>query len=95
MSKPQTQIKFSKLKEDQIVQMIDLDDYFGDGIPKITKPLTKLQFIKKYLQEIRDDEDSGVESANEAFEIMDVNDGGDSNKVFITIEDGEAKIVLS
>jgi len=94
MSKPQTQIKFSKLKEDQIVQMIDLDDYFGDGIPKITKPLTKLQFIKKYLQEIIDDND-GEMSANEAFELMDVNDGGDSNKVFITIEDGEAKVILS
>jgi|688.fasta_scaffold122696_4 hypothetical protein len=90
-----SQIKFKNLNENQTIQMIDLDDYFGDGIPKITKPLTKLQFIKKYLSEILDDEDSGVDDVNEAFEMIDSHGDGDSNKVFITIEDGEAKIVLS
>jgi len=90
-----SQIKFKNLKEDQTIQMIDLDDYFGDGIPKITKPLTKLQFIKQYLGEILDDEDSGVDDANEAFSMLDSHGDGDSNKVFITVEGGEAKIVLS
>jgi hypothetical protein len=91
-----SQIKFKNLKEDQIIQMIDLDDYFGDCIPKITKPLTKLQFIKKYLGEIMDDEDNeGVDDVNEAFEMLDSHGDGDSNKVFITVENGEAKIVLS
>lgn len=90
-----SQIKFSKLNENQTIQIIDLDDYFGDGIPKITKPLTKLQFIKEHLQEIIDDEDSGVEGVNEAFEMIDSHGDGDSNKVFVTIEDGEVKIVLS
>jgi hypothetical protein len=90
-----SQIKFKNLNENQTIQMIDLDDYFGDGIPKITKPLTKLQFIKKYLSEVLDDEDSGVGDVNEAFEMLDSHGDGDSNKVFITIEDGEAKIVLS
>ena len=90
-----SQIKFKNLKEDQIIQMIDLDDYFGDCVPKITKPLPKLQFIKKYLGEILEDEDSGVKDVNEAFEMLDSHGDGDSNKVFITVEDGEAKIVLS
>ena len=50
-----SQIKFKNLTEDQTIQIIDLDDYFGDGIPKVTKPLTKLQFVKKHLQEIVDE----------------------------------------
>ena len=74
--------------------MIDLDDYFGDGIPKITKPLPKLQFIKEHLQEIIDDNE-GECTVNEAFEMLDSHGDGDSNKVFVTIEDGEVKIVLS
>ncbi len=88
------QIKFKNLKEDQTIQMIDMDDYFGDGIPKITKPLPKLQFIQKYLQEIIDDNDGEI-SANEAFEMMNVNDGGDSNKVYITVNDGVAQVLVS
>ncbi len=90
-----SQIKFKNLKEDQTIQMIDLDDYFGDCVPKITKPLTKKEFIKEHLSEILDDEDSGVKDVNEAFEMIDSHGDGDSNKVFITVEDGAAKIVLS
>lgn len=90
-----SQIKFKNLTEDQTVQIIDLDDYFGDGVPKVTKPLTKLQFIKEHLQEILDDEDSGVEDVNEAFEMIDSHGDGDSNKVFVTVVDGEVKVILS
>ena len=83
-------IKFKNLKEDQIIQMIDLDDYFGDGIPKITKPLTKLQFIKKYLQ------DEECDDVNAIFkDFVDIQGDGDSNKVFITIEDGVVKVVVA
>jgi hypothetical protein len=87
-----SQIKFKNLTEDQTIQIIDLDDYFGDGIPKVTKPLTKLQFIKKHLQEIVDEEDVDV---NEAFEMIDSDGDGDSNKVFVTVVDGEVKVILS
>lgn len=87
-----SQIKFKNLTEDQTIQIIDLDDYFGDGIPKVTKPLTKLQFIKKHLQEIVDEEDVDV---NEAFEMIGSHGDGDSNKVFVTVVDGEVKVVLS
>lgn len=89
-----SQIKFKNLTEDQPIQIIDLDDYMmGDGIPKATKPLTKLQFIKKYLQEIVDEEEVDV---NEAFEMIDICNGdGDSNKVFVTVVDGEVKVILS
>ena len=90
-----SQIKFKNLTEDQTIQIIDLDDYFGDGIPKVTKPLTKLQFIKEHLQEILDDEDCGVEDVNEAFEMIDSDGDGDSNKVFVTVVDGEVKVILS
>lgn len=90
-----SQIKFKNLKEDQIIQMIDLDDYFGDCVPKITKPLTKKEFIKEHLSEILDDEDNEGVDENEAFDMIDSNGDGDSNKVFITVENGEAKIVLS
>ena len=87
-----SQIKFKNLTEDQTIQIIDLDDYFGDGIPKVTKPLTKLQFIKEHLQEIVDEEEVDV---NEAFEMMDSHGDGDSNKVFVTVVDGEVKVILS
>jgi len=50
-----SQVKFKNLKEDQIIQIIDLDDYFGDCVTKISKPLTKPQFIKEHLQEMLDD----------------------------------------
>jgi hypothetical protein len=90
-----SQIKFSKLNENQTIQIIDLNDYFGDGVATITKPLTKLKFIKEHLQEILEDEDSGVEDVNEAFEMMESHGDGDSNKVFVTIEDGVVKLVIN
>ena len=92
----QNQIKFKNLTEDQTIQIVDLNDYFGDAIPTITKPLTKKQFIASTLQEIIDDEDCDeVTDANEAFSMINQNDGGDSNKVYITVIDGVAQIVLS
>lgn len=92
----QNQIKFKNLTEDQTIQIVDLNDYFGDGVPTITKPVTKKKFIDSTLKEIIDDEDcDDVTSANEAFSMINENDGGDSNKVYITIIDGVAKIVIS
>jgi len=88
----QTQIKFKNLTEDQTIQIVDLNDYFGDGVPTITKPVTKKQFIKKHLQEIIDDEDCDMD-VNEVFSMINENDGGDSNKVYITVIDGVATIV--
>jgi len=90
-----SQVKFKNLKEDQIIQIIDLDDYFGDGVTKISKPLTKPQFIKEHLQELLDDEDCDVKDVNEAFEMLDSHGDGDSNKVFVTIEDGAVKVIQS
>ena len=90
----QNQIKFKNLTEDQTIQIVDLNDYFGDGVPTITKPVTKKQFIKKHLQEIIDDEDCDMD-VNEVFSMINENDGGDSNKVYITVIDGVAQIVLS
>ena len=88
-------VKFKNLKEDQIIQIIDLNDYFGDGVPTISKPLTKPQFIKEHLQELLDDEDCEVEDVNEAFEMLDSHGDGDSNKVFVTIEDGAVRVIES
>ena len=88
----QNQIKFKNLTEDQTIQIVDLNDYFGDGLPTITKPVTKKQFIKKHLQEIIDDEDCDMD-VNEVFSMINENDGGDSNKVYITVIDGVATIV--
>ena len=89
----QNQIKFKNLTEDQTIQIVDLNDYFGDGVPTITKPVTKKQFIKKHLQEIIDDEDCDMD-VNEVFSMINENDGGDSNKVYITVINGVAQIVL-
>ena len=92
----QNQIKFKNLTEDQTIQIIDLNDYFGDAIPTITKQVTKKQFIASTLQEIIDDEDCDeVTNANQAFSMINQNDGGDSNKVYITVIDGVAKVVLA
>ena len=89
-----SQVKFKNLKEDQIIQIIDLDDYFGDCVTKISKPLTKPQFIKEHLQEMLDDEDCDMD-VNEVFEMLDSHGDGDSNKVFVTIEDGVVKVIQS
>jgi len=89
----QNQIKFKNLKEDQTIQVVDLNDYFGDAVPTISKPLTKKEFVEELLQEIIDDNDGEV-SVDEAFELMAENDGGDSNKVYITVIDGVAQVVL-
>jgi hypothetical protein len=92
----QNQIKFKNLTEDQTIQIIDLNDYFDDAIPTITKPVTKKQFIASTLQEIIDDEDcDDVTNATQAFSMINQNDGGDSNKVYITVIDGVAKVVLA
>jgi len=89
----QNQIKFKNLKENQIIQIVDLNDYFGDAVPTISKPLTKTEFIKKYLQEIVEEAEVDV---NEAFDIEFGNSGdGDSNKVVLTVIDGVAQVVLS
>ena len=80
-----SQIKFKDLTEDQTIQIIDLDD-----VPTLSKPLTKKEFIKRHLQEIIDDNDGEV-STDEAFETI----ADDGDLMFITVIDGEAKIVLS
>ena len=88
----QNQIKFKNLTEDQTIQIIDLNDYFDDAIPTITKPVTKKQFILSII----DDEDfDEVTDANQAFSMINQNDGGDSNKVYITVIDGVAKVIIA
>jgi DNA-binding phage protein len=79
------QIKFKNLTEDQTIQMIDLDD-----VPNLSKPLTKKEFIKKYLQEIIDDNDGEV-SVSEAFETI----ADDGDLLFITVTEGVAQVVIS
>lgn len=79
------QIKFENLTEDQTIQMIDLDD-----APNISNPLTKKEFIKRYLQEIIDDNDGEV-SDSEAFETI----ADDGDLMFVTVIDGVAQVVLS
>jgi hypothetical protein len=79
------QIKFKNLKEDQIIQIIDLDD-----VPTLSKPLTKKAFIKKHLQEIIDDNDGEV-SVDEAFETI----ADDGDLMFIAVVDGVAQVVVS
>jgi hypothetical protein len=80
-----SQIKFKDLTEDQTIQIINLED-----VPTLSKPLTKKAFIKKHLQEIIDDNDEEVSTA-EAFETI----ADDGDLMFITVVDGEVKIVLS
>lgn len=89
----QNQIKFKNLKEDQIIQIIDLNDYFGNAIPTITKPLTKKEFIKEHLQEIVDENENI--SVNEAFSMIIEDVDGDSNKVYTTVEEGFTKVIIS
>lgn len=88
----QNQIKFKNLKEDQTIQLLNLNDYFGDGIATMSKPLTKKEFIKKHLQEIIEEEQIDVE---EAFSLIQSQGDGDSNQVYITVIDNVAKVVLA
>lgn len=85
------QIKFKNLKEDQTIQHLNLNDYFGDAVPTISKPLTKKEFIAKHLQEIIED---GAE-VEEAFSLIQSQGDGDSNQVYITVIDNIAKVVLA
>lgn len=86
-----SQIKFKNLTEDQTIQMINLNDYFDDAVPTVTKPITKKQFIKKHLQEIVNEEECTVD---EAFKMCHGFGDGDSNAVFVTVVDGAVKVVL-
>ena len=90
-------IKFKDLPETSTIQIIDMDDYFGSGIPIISNPMSMLQFFKKYLKEIIDCnlEDGEECDANEAFMLLDNAFDGDSAKVYITIIDGVAKSIVS
>ena len=73
-----------------------MDDYFGSDIPSISKPMTMLQFFKKYLKDIIDCnlEDGEDCDAIEAFKVLDGDCDGDSAKVYITIIDGAAKVIV-
>lgn len=45
------QIKFSRLPQEMMVQVVTLNDYFGNGAgAHAENPLTKRQFIQTYLE---------------------------------------------
>ena len=90
-------IKFKDLQETNTIQIIDMDDYFGSGMPIISNPMSMLQFFKKYLKEIIDCnlEDGEDCDAIEAFKLLDGDCDGDSAKVYITIVDGAAKVIVA
>ena len=86
-----SQLKFEDLTEDQTIQLIDLNNFFEDRYPTVTKPVTKKAFIKKHLQEVMDEEEVDV---NEAFSLIYPVGDGDSTGVFVTVVDGVVKVVL-
>lgn len=82
------QIKFNKLPPTQLITIIGLNDYFGDGGPDVTEELTKDEFITKYKEEMeckkRDVFPLWVESSGD----------GQENMVAITIWNGSIHTII-
>ena len=87
------QTHFSNLMEDNIIQIIHMNDYFGDGLPHPSKPLRVVDFTNKYLKEIiEDNEDMTV---SEAFDQFCYGSGdGDENFSVVTVINGEVYTVI-
>ena len=78
-------IDYSDLADTDIVQVIDLDDYFGSQGPHAKEPMTKAEFEKEYMG------DCGEEFDFEQWQ----NSAGDgqSNFCLATIRDGAICVV--
>ena len=74
-------ITYSDLADTDIVQVIDLDDYFGEQGPHAKKPMTKAEFEKKNKEYLEGGEFNFDDWQNAAGD-------GQSNYCLATIRDG-------
>ena len=87
------QLHFSDLKEDDLIQVLNMNDYFSDGMPQPNKPQRVVEFIQEVLQEmLDDDEDLSLADAYNNF-CFGSGDGGE-NYCVLTIKDGQVYTVI-
>jgi hypothetical protein len=87
------QLHFSDLKEDDIIQVLCMNDYFSDSLPQPNKPQSVVDFIALNLQEMLDDDpDLSLADAYNTF-CFGSGDGGE-NYCVLTIKGGEVYTVI-
>lgn len=80
-------IKVSKLKDKDIVQILHMEDYFSEETPWAGKPTTYKSFVKDNLI-IDEDEELTLDEWYQGS-----GDGGE-NFALLTIHDGQIKVVV-
>lgn len=83
-------VKFTSLPSAQLIQVIDMNDYFSSGIPTAEAPLTKKQFKERTEQEL--DGNLSYQQVVEGF--YEANGDGGSNRILVTIKDGKVYPVV-
>lgn len=85
-----------KLKSAARVQVIDMNDYYGDQTgPTAGHPITTDQFIEEYLG-LPDGSISAPAKISEAFKaFMDASGDGNSNYLVCTIVNGQIETVTA
>ena len=76
-------IKFNAVAPEAQVQILDMNDYFGSGKPRMSKPMSKKDFVDKEL------EDSTFK------DWVAASGDGDSNHALLTIVNGKIAIVVA
>ena len=85
------QILFSELQEDDLIQIINMNDYFSDGIPQPNKPQRVVEFTSEVLEELIEE---GA-TPGEAFNVFLQGSGdGGENFCVATIRHGEIYTVI-
>jgi hypothetical protein len=84
----QKAIKINKLAKDQLVQVLEMGDYFDDGGPEISEPVTLQEFIEEQV----DGEDISPKQMLEAW--YEMSGDGTEDQVLLTIHDGKICVVL-
>lgn len=87
------QLHLSQLQEDDLIQIINMNDYFADGVPQPGKPKRVVDFVQECLQELIDEsEDLTVDQAFNIF-LSGSGDGGE-NFCVTTIYQGQIYTVI-
>jgi hypothetical protein len=86
------QLHFSDLQEDDLIQVLNMNDYFSDGLPQPNKPQRVVEFVQEVLQEMIEEENLTLEEAYNQF-CFGSGDGGE-NYCVLTIKNGQVYTVI-
>ena len=79
-------LKLEEIDANEMVTLIDMDDYFGEGKPFANKTCTFAQFLD-HLRHDMFDYDPGIPTKEMVSECL--RGDGDSTKVLVTVREGQ------